>query len=80
MTDPEFEIEECHIPSFNGRGMELTGDYFIVRRARSPHKGFPLIITGSQAIAEWLLRKLNSEGEEAIVAHWAHGLPEAVPR
>lgn len=76
---PEFELEECHIPSFNGHGMELTGDYFIVRRAKGRLKGYPLIITGHAEVAEWLMRTLNSMpgGEEALVERWAHGPPVA---
>lgn len=72
-----FLIEECHIPSLAEAGMSpgmtITGDYYIVRRATEPLKGYPLLITGHAALALFFASMLSKVGEEEIERRWAKG-------
>lgn len=69
----DYYAEEVHIPTFNGHGMALVGDYTVLRRRQEPH-GFPEVFVSSTAVAEFLLRQLNKAGTVGIDFSWRRGL------
>ena len=73
-----FDIEEYDIPDLANMtgstgGMRIVGHYYIVRKGDKPLKGFPLLITGSQALAEFFAVEMNRLGKEEIERRWARG-------